>query len=119
MPDPVTNLQIEDVLSSIRKLVSENNRAEAGMSAAAKTAKRESEAAATSTAGVAAGAQQAPDRLLLTPSLRVEDQAEDEGEEAGDFDLEAALAEAEADTTTFWYLLGEVLVQQKTYSVDV
>ncbi|MBY6088768.1 hypothetical protein [Maritimibacter alkaliphilus] len=78
--------------------MSENNRAEAGMSAAAKTAKRESEAAATSTAGVAAGAQQAPDRLLLTPSLRVEDQAEDEGEEAGDFDLEAALAEAEADT---------------------
>ena len=67
MPDPVTNLQIEDVLSSIRKLVSENNRAEAGMSAAAKTAKRESETAATSTAGVAAGAQQAPDRLLLTP----------------------------------------------------
>ncbi|CUH81495.1 hypothetical protein [Tropicibacter naphthalenivorans] len=49
MSDPVTNVEIEDVLSSIRRLVSEDSRPRP----AAKPAQ--------------------PDRLVLTPSLRVQD----------------------------------------------
>ncbi len=51
MSDPVTNVEIEDVLSSIRRLVSEDSRP--------RTARREAAAA---------------DRLVLTPSLRVQNQ---------------------------------------------
>jgi hypothetical protein len=48
MSDPVTNVEIEDVLSSIRRLVSEDVRP-----------------------AVSASKRKAPDRLVLTPSLRV------------------------------------------------
>lgn len=57
MSDPVTNVEIEDVLSSIRRLVSNGqaDRLDAG-----KAVSRETEAA---------------DRLVLTPALRVDDRA--------------------------------------------
>ncbi|MCA0869313.1 hypothetical protein LCL97_00620 [Seohaeicola saemankumensis] len=53
MSDPVTNVQIEDVLSSIRRLVSEESRLET-------RAKPE-------------GTPRSSDRLVLTPALRVAD----------------------------------------------
>lgn len=55
MSDPVTNSQVEDVLSSIRRLVSDNKK--------------------NSTAPAQAPA--APDRLVLTPQLRVSEQGND------------------------------------------
>lgn len=67
MSDPVSNAEIEDVLSSIRRLVSDDNRSE--------TRHASGESAEV-------GAQ--PDRLVLTPALRV---ADDDGageEGAGD-----------------------------------
>jgi len=59
MSDPVTNIEIEDVLSSIRKLVSENTRSEKDVDAA----------------------NAVPEKLVLTPSLRVEEPEEDVFEE--------------------------------------
>jgi hypothetical protein len=55
MSDPVTNIEIEDVLSSIRRLVSEDTRPASG-----------------------AGDFAQRDRLVLTPSLRVQDIAQPE-----------------------------------------
>lgn len=57
MSEPVTNAQIEDVLSSIRRLVSEENRPDSR----------------PKQTGPGAGS----DRLVLTPSLRVADQPEE------------------------------------------
>jgi len=57
MSDPVTNAEIEDVLSSIRRLVSEDP----------DTAKRRRAAEATGK-----GAAPVADKLVLTPALRVE-----------------------------------------------
>jgi hypothetical protein len=65
MSDPVTNVEIEDVLSSIRRLVS-NGQAE--RLSAAQAAPRESGAP---------GAE----RLVLTPALRVDDRAADVSED--------------------------------------
>ncbi|GAA6200238.1 hypothetical protein [Aquicoccus sp. SU-CL01552] len=60
MSDPVTNAQIEDVLSSIRRLVSDDGRPVEPIAPPKATAERPSE----STAAKA-------DRLVLTPALRV------------------------------------------------
>lgn len=61
MSDPVTNVEIEDVLSSIRKLVSDEQRpVEKGVSAF----------------------EPAKDRLVLTPDFRVPESDESESEEA-------------------------------------
>lgn len=57
MSEPVSNAEIEDVLSSIRRLVSEN----------AGTARRD------------AAGHDAPEKLVLTPAFRV-DEGEDQGE---------------------------------------
>ncbi len=57
MSDPVTNVEIEDVLSSIRRLVSEDSREDPASDAP--------EAARSAPAG----------RLVLTPALRVQDAA--------------------------------------------
>lgn len=54
MSDPVTNVEIEDVLSSIRRLVSEDSRSAKPATRPART-----------------------DKLVLTPSLRVQDAAAD------------------------------------------
>ncbi len=54
MSDPMTNTEVEDILSSIRRLVSDDKRGDR--------------------------TPEAPDRLVLTPSLRVGDQAEQDPE---------------------------------------
>lgn len=60
MSDPMTNLQIEDVLSSIRRLVAEGDKTRAHDDAA-----QDVESAHPKPA-------KSPDRLVLTPALRVE-----------------------------------------------
>ncbi|WP_417679894.1 hypothetical protein [Pseudodonghicola sp.] len=68
MPKPVTNAQIEDVLSSIRRLVSEESRSDI-------RPEPESVAGgAVRSSSAAAGAlSEGGDRLVLTPSLRVDE----------------------------------------------
>lgn len=92
MSDPVTNVQIEDVLSSIRRLVSTDDRS---------TKEQASDPKETP--------EQASDALVLTPSLRVSgDQKSDHDDETGQGQSseDAALAqdddhqdEAELDET--------------------
>lgn len=86
MSDPVTNVEIEDVLSSIRRLVSENARAgqapAQGESEAAPGETAEAEDAGESPADAPAPGG---DMLVLTPALRVVEPdeavgAEDDGE---------------------------------------
>lgn len=74
MSDPVTNIEIEDVLSSIRRLVSEENRGE--------TAAKAPETAQS-------------DKLVLTPALRVEDPVEPV-QEGGDAEPEDDAGEGSA-----------------------
>jgi hypothetical protein len=100
MADPVANVEIEDVLSSIRRLVSENARNERPEGADQTQAKNtEPDPAATPNDGATAAAEPTPDpvaaaeeppttkpeapagdMLLLTPALRVADPAEEAGE---------------------------------------
>ncbi len=61
MSDPMTNTEVEDVLSSIRRLVSDDKRADQK-----------------------AEEQPANDRLVLTPSLRVTDETPDSGDDWSD-----------------------------------
>lgn len=88
MSDPVTNLQIEDVLSSIRKLVSEEVRAQTRPRPA-----REAEGMR--------------DKLILTPAQRVNDETPEDdvmaefggaAAEEGDFDIDAFSRDLLADT---------------------
>ncbi|EAQ04235.1 hypothetical protein OB2597_08834 [Pseudooceanicola batsensis HTCC2597] len=83
MADSVTNVQIEDVLSSIRKLVSEEVRAQSRETA--NQPRRPDRPAAPA----------ADDRLILTPSLRVTPQTA--AEETGDDEGEAGFIHAESD----------------------
>lgn len=69
MSDPVTNVEIEDVLSSIRRLVSEGDRDRPGAPA------QSSED--TTPEDVQAGDPARPDALVLTPALRVAGADED------------------------------------------
>lgn len=85
MSDPVTNTEIEDVLTSIRRLVSENrplpdaDKDEASALPVAFDASSTQDEIAEEAAPVA----EAPVALVLTPALRVEDAPEAEvGEEA-------------------------------------
>ena len=57
MSDPVTNVEVEDVLSSIRRLVSDDNRPSMKTATPVKLS---------------------PDRLVLTPALRVEDHQDED-----------------------------------------
>ncbi|MCW9043506.1 MAG: hypothetical protein OQK05_09215 [Pseudopelagicola sp.] len=66
MSDPVTNVEIEDVLSSIRRLISENDRSPKPR-ASVSSAVSEAPHSAVETAD----AEAARDRLVLTPALRV------------------------------------------------
>lgn len=91
MSDPVTNVEIEDVLSSIRRLVSESGGtpAEPKKPAAAPVVSR---AEPEPEAGPATLDPDTLDKLVLTPSLRVAD-----APEAAEADQEsAAQAEPEA-----------------------
>jgi hypothetical protein len=65
MSDPVTNVEIEDVLSSIRRLVSENATAAHSAPFEVKTEESSHEPVA-----------EVPKKLVLTPALRVEDSEE-------------------------------------------
>jgi hypothetical protein len=66
MSDPVTNVEIEDVLSSIRRLVSEGDRER------------------PKPAQQADAAPQEPAKFVLTPALRVVDRGEEEKDDASD-----------------------------------
>ncbi|MBY6156471.1 hypothetical protein [Pseudooceanicola nitratireducens] len=79
MSDPVTNVQIEDVLSSIRKLVSEEVRAQSRDVVAEAIPARGGRPAANGVVQTGEGADKAPTegakpdgRLILTPALRVD-----------------------------------------------
>ncbi|MEC8666602.1 MAG: hypothetical protein VXY45_02085 [Pseudomonadota bacterium] len=79
MSDPVTNVQIEDVLSSIRKLVSEEVRAQSRDVVAEAIPARGGRPGVNGTAQTGEGADKAPTegakpdgRLILTPALRVD-----------------------------------------------
>ncbi len=67
MSDPVTNVEIEDVLSSIRRLVSDGDKSRARDS----NAETEAEGSAEAAPDAAEDAATAPDRLVLTPAFRV------------------------------------------------
>ncbi|MDC0739675.1 hypothetical protein N6L24_15405 [Cognatishimia sp. SS12] len=69
MSNPVKNTEIEDVLSSIRRLVSENGAGQRGRSAT-ETAAAEKHAAEV-TRNARSTQEQAEDRLVLTEALRV------------------------------------------------
>ena len=74
MSDPMTNTEVEDVLASIRRLVSDDKRPEA------------------------VPVQQPPnDRLVLTPSLRVSDE---DGQETPNDDSEGAAVDHETEQDT-------------------
>ena len=62
MSEPVTNAQIEDVLSSIRRLVSEDGRSD-----------MHNEQPRQARADASGSAPEKADRLVLTPALRVEE----------------------------------------------
>ncbi len=70
MSDPVTNAEVEDVLSSIRRLVSEDNRSVQVSKVEPKTVQ--------SGHGDSTQPEVRNDRLVLTPALRVTDSSDDE-----------------------------------------
>jgi len=86
MNDPVTNVEIEDVLSSIRRLVSENART-ARPADVGKDATDDEDKLVEAVAEIA---QQTPSQdqqmLVLTPALRVGEVAEDEADSDGPTD---------------------------------
>lgn len=87
MSDPVNNAQIEDVLSSIRRLVAGDREEDAGAAGGAED---------LSEGGSEAKPDVQPDALVLTPSLRVEDAASDEI--TADLEAERWVADAETDS---------------------
>jgi hypothetical protein len=91
MSDPVTNVEIEDVLSSIRRLVSESGGTKTEVQKASPAAER----LAYSSAKVAPAAKPASaseaeslDKLVLTPALRVVDAPDQKTEQAAPQDVE-------------------------------
>jgi cell pole-organizing protein PopZ len=90
MSEPVTHAEIEDVLSSIRRLVSEDARE------AQAESKSATSAAGGESSGAAAQGKTAP-RLVLTPALRVSENA-DTGEERKTSEPEDVGLAAEEDT---------------------
>ena len=70
MSDPVTNVEIEDVLSSIRRLVSESGGAQAEVREASKVFENKAPKPETG-AETPAEKPAVLDKLVLTPSLRV------------------------------------------------
>ena len=82
MSEPVTNAQIEDVLSSIRRLVSEDSRPEMAEEAPVQEAVQQAVQACGDALGAAV---EKVERLVLTPALRVNEpsgRSEPEAEEA-------------------------------------
>ena len=99
MSDPVTNVEIEDVLSSIRRLVSESGGAQAEAREASKVFENKAPKPETG-AETPAEKPAVLDKLVLTPSLRVaeapetvaesEDTSEPEAEVEAEPEIEAA-----------------------------
>ena len=99
MSDPVTNVEIEDVLSSIRRLVSESGGAQAEVRKASKIFENKAPEPETG-AETPAEKPAVLDKLVLTPSLRVaeapetvavsEDTSEPEAEVEAKPEIEAA-----------------------------
>lgn len=100
MSDPVTNVEIEDVLSSIRRLVSEDARVRPLTDIASDRAGERSSPLADEIAPT----RDAPGKLVLTPALRVtdseiapQDQDDSADDMAADNVAQDSGAEAEAD----------------------
>ena len=72
MSDPVTNVEIEDVLSSIRRLVSNGDRAREAVSGPAEMSITQVE---SKPAAPDVTPESASDRFVLTPALRVVESA--------------------------------------------
>ena len=99
MSDPVTNVEIEDVLSSIRRLVSESGGAQAEVRKASKIFENKAPEPETG-AETPAEKPAVLDKLVLTPSLRLaeapetvaesEDTSEPEAEVEAEPEIEAA-----------------------------
>lgn len=88
MSDPVTNVEIEDVLSSIRRLVSEDARV--------RPVGWRADPVDMPVVQDAAGPAPEVGRLVLTPALRVSDEAAPEGGEATDEAADEAVADVTA-----------------------
>lgn len=100
MSDPVTNVEIEDVLSSIRRLVSEDARVRPLTGKASDRASERSRPLADEIAPT----REAPGKLVLTPALRVtesetapQDQDDTADDLSGDDAAQDSGAAAEAD----------------------
>lgn len=101
MSEPVTNVEIEDVLSSIRRLVAEGNKPHAPIKAVEKVEKPPLKSV---------------ERFVLTPALRVGDAPEDE---AADVRAEPILnAESEAHAAEFAAPASEPLVLEPAAMLD-
>lgn len=104
MSDPVTNVEIEDVLSSIRRLVSESGGAQAEVRKASKIFENK----APEPVSEAESPTEKPavlDKLVLTPSLRVAEapetvvESEDSSEPEAEAELEIEAADEAEDAT--------------------
>lgn len=104
MSDPVTNVEIEDVLSSIRRLVSESGGAQAEVRKASKIFENKAPEP-VSEAETPAEKPAVLDKLVLTPSLRVAEapetvvESEDSSEPEAEAELEIEAADEAEDAT--------------------
>ncbi|MDK3020016.1 hypothetical protein [Pseudodonghicola flavimaris] len=105
MPKPVTNAQIEDVLSSIRRLVSEETRNEPRTVADPAPVTPAGASDLRSGGNSDAAPVAAADRLVLTPALRVDE-------------AEAPLAEAVPQVLSAESLPGEELLLSHSHRFD-
>ena len=97
MSDPVTQAEIEDVLSSIRRLVSEDGRsAPRPVPGAAEDSQQDSQLVSASQEPA-----KPTSRLVLTPALRVADNSSD-AVEAGSDQPDAVDVSAEAEVEASW-----------------
>lgn len=89
MSDPVTNIEIEDVLSSIRRLFKEDNQ---GADSAEEKAEEKPEKQGDSTSDAATeNTSESTDRLVLTPAFRVDPIRKKNAAEAVEAEAESAI----------------------------
>jgi hypothetical protein len=122
MSDPVTNTEIEDVLTSIRRLVSENRPLpDAGKDEEpARPLAFDTSSAQDEVAQSEPVLAEAPLALVLTPALRVEDAPEADGDERTD-DLQEGFDEADTPDVSEADLVDETEVadeQDETVVVE-
>ncbi|MEJ6399438.1 hypothetical protein [Yoonia sp. 208BN28-4] len=113
MSDPMTNLQIEDVLTSIRRLVAEGDKSRAADKPVSGASKQ------------APTAANSPDRLVLTPALRVGDDAKAEIDDApedrvsGDAAVQAASDTSPVEATALAATAAETVFSEADTSSAV